>query len=137
MSNPANAKMCRPFTPKSHSLSRSSARAGWEGTSRSSAVARVITTAALERVGLRVATIGSKIASNGVVAVILVINGRVDTDLDPGKQSVGDVVTEVKELGERIVAGVRLNDGPHILVVGGDIHRVGVVRVGGLNGASE
>lgn len=118
-------------------LSCSSARGGRKGASRSSAVARVITTAAGERVGLGVATIGSKVTSNGVVLVILVVNSGVDTDLDPCKKSVGDVVAEVEELGEGIVAGIRLNDGPHVAVVGGDVDGVGVVRVGGLNGTSE
>lgn len=83
------------------------------------------------------ATISSKITSNRVVLVVLVVNGRVDTDLDPGEQSVGDIVAEVEELGERIIAAVRLDDAPHVLIVGGDVDGVGVVRVGGLNSAAE
>lgn len=129
---------CANPSSQNHFLCRSSARGGGEGSSRSSAVARVITTASgLERVGLGVATIGSQVTSNRVVLVVLVVSGGVDTDLDPCKESVGDVVAKVEELRERIVAGICLNDAPHVVVIGGDIDGVGVVRVGGLYSGAE
>lgn len=105
------------------------------GPRRSSAVAT--TTRSSQSVRLGVSTVGSEVASNGVVLVVLVVSSGVDADLDPGKEPVGDVVAQVQELGEGVVVGVGLDNGPHVLVVGGHVDGVGVIGRRRLDGGAQ
>jgi hypothetical protein len=43
-----------------------------------------------------VSTLSIKVGSNAIVRVILVVGGRVDTDLDPGEETVLDGIAEVE-----------------------------------------
>ncbi|KUI61551.1 hypothetical protein VP1G_11287 [Cytospora mali] len=61
----------------------------------------------------------------------------IDTDLDPSKQAISNVITKVDKLRERVEGLRGLNDRPHVLVVAGDGHGVGVVREGSLDGGAE
>lgn len=112
---------------------RSSSRR--HGSRGSSAVAT--TTRSSQSVRLGVSTVGGEVASNGVVVVVLVVSGGVDADLDPSKEPVGDVVAQVQELGEGVVVGVGLDNGPHVLVVGGHVDGVGVVGGRRLDGGAK
>lgn len=82
-------------------------------------------------------TVSSEVASNGVVVVVLVVDSGVDADLDPSKESIGDVVAQVEELGEGVVVGVGLDDAPHVFVVGGHVNGVCVVGGRRLDGGAE
>lgn len=101
------------------------------------------------------ATVRGNVASHDVVLVVLVIrswlkvrrtSGKaidcvvltgVDADLHPSEDTIADIVAEVQVLGEGVVALIGLDDGPHVFVVGGDVDGVGVVRIGGLDGAAQ
>lgn len=61
------------------------------------------------------------------------ISTSVDTDLDPREQTICRAIAEVHKLWERVVGSVRLDDAPHVLVVGGALGGVGVVRLEGLD----
>lgn len=67
--------------------------------------------------------------TDSVVLVFGIVDRGVDTDLDPGKQTVGDVVAEVHVLRDGVERGIGLEDRPHVFIVGGEFHGVGVVRV--------
>lgn len=77
------------------------------------------------------------VTGNVVVRVVGVVRSSVDADLDPRKQSVVQPVAEVQVFREGVVGTGRLLDTPHVFGVGGDILRVGVVRVGVLHGRAE
>ena len=76
-------------------------------------------------------------SGNTVIGVIGVISGSVDSNLDPSEQSIVQTLTEVNILREGIVSAIGLQDTPHIVGVGGDSLRVGVVGVGVLHGTAE
>lgn len=80
-----------------------------------------------------VSTVGSKVCGIGRAGGVV---GRgVDTNGDPGEQTVGDVVgVQVDKVGEGVVGRVVCCSGrPHVAVVCGDVDVVGVVRGRRLN----
>lgn len=77
------------------------------------------------------------VSSNAVVGVVGVVGSGVDTDLDPGEQTVLDAVTEVEELREWVVGAGGLLDTPHIVGIAGDFLGVGGVGVGVLYGGAQ
>lgn len=87
--------------------------------------------------GVLVSTILVIVTSNVIVRVVGVVRSSVDADLDPRKQSVVQPVAEIQVFREGVVGTGRLLDTPHVFGVGGDILRVGVVRVGVLHGRAK
>lgn len=83
------------------------------------------------------ATVLAEVGSNAVVVIGLVVGRGVDTNLDPGEETVGDILAQVDELGEGVVGLVGLEDGPHVLGVGGDLDGVGVVGGEFLDGLAQ
>lgn len=77
------------------------------------------------------------VSSNAVVGVVGVVGSGVDTDLDPGEQTVLDAVTEVQELREGIVGAGGLLDTPHVVGIASNILGVGGVGVGVLNSGTQ
>lgn len=83
------------------------------------------------------AAISFEIAGNAVVRVVRVVRSGIDTDLNPGKETIIKIITEIDVLGECVVRAVRLLNTPHVVRVRGDALRVGVVWVGILNGTAQ
>ena len=83
------------------------------------------------------ATVRIVVRGDAVVGVVCEISGGVDSNLNPCKQAIVEVIAKVKVLREGVVGTVGLFDTPHVLRVGGDILRVGVVRVGVLYRGTE
>lgn len=77
------------------------------------------------------------VSSNAVVGVVSVVGSGVDTDLDPGEQTVLDAVTEVQELREGVVGAGGLLDTPHVVGIASNILGVGGVGVGVLNSGTQ
>lgn len=77
------------------------------------------------------------VSSNGVVVIIRPISRGVQTDLFPRKKAILDLVTKVEELWERIVVGRSLKYAPHVVRVGNDGLRVGVVWVSSFDGSAQ
>jgi hypothetical protein len=75
------------------------------------------------------ATIGIDVSSDRIVLVINVIGSGIETDLDPSKQTIANVITKIDVLREGIVGCACLDNIPHVIVVGGDGLGIGVVRV--------
>lgn len=82
-------------------------------------------------------TISVVVSGNGVVRVIRIIISSVNTNLNPSKQPIIQVITEVDILREGIISTISLLNTPHILGVGGDALRVGAVGVSILDGGAE
>ena len=83
------------------------------------------------------ATISFEVGGNAVVRVVRVVRSCIDTDLNPSKETVIKVITEIDVLGEWVVRAVRLLNTPHVVRVRGDALRVGVVWVGILHGTAQ
>lgn len=83
------------------------------------------------------AAISFEIGGNAVVRVVRVVRSCIDTDLNPGKETVIKVITEIDVLGEWVIRAVRLLNTPHIVRVRGDALRVAVVWVGILHGTAQ
>jgi hypothetical protein len=75
------------------------------------------------------ATIGIDVSSDRIVLVINVVGSGIETDLNPSKQTIANVITKIDVLGEGIVGCACLDNVPHVIVVGGDGLGVGVVWV--------
>lgn len=81
--------------------------------------------------------IGIDVSSDRVILVIDIIGSGIKTNLDPSKQTIANIVTEVDILREGIVGGACLNDIPHVLVICRDGLGVGVVWVDLFDGCAQ
>lgn len=81
-------------------------------------------------VAVLVTTICLEVGRNAVVRVVGKVRGGIEANLDPGKETVIEVVTQIDVLGERVVGTVGLQHAPHVVRIRGDGLSVGVVRVG-------
>jgi len=84
-----------------------------------------------------VSTISLKGSRNRVVRGIRLVSSDVDTDLDPGKETILDAITKVQVLWVWVIVVLGLHDGPHVVGVGGDGLGVGGVWVCGFDGRAE
>lgn len=83
------------------------------------------------------AAISFEIGGNAVVRVVRVVRSCIDTNLNPGKETIIKVIAEIDVLGEWVIRAVRLLDAPHVVRVRGDALRVGVVWVGIFHGTTQ
>lgn len=83
------------------------------------------------------ATLRIDISSHIVILSINVIGSGIKTNLNPSKQTIADIVTEIDVLREGIISRACLNNIPHVFVIGGDGLGVGVVGVDFLDGSAE
>lgn len=81
-------------------------------------------------VGVLVSTVFLIVRSNAVVRVLGVVGRGIDTDLDPREETILQSLTQVQVFREGIVLIRRLHNTPHVVRVGGDGLRSGVVRGG-------
>jgi hypothetical protein len=72
-------------------------------------------------VGVGMTALSIKVSSYRVVLVVNVTRGGVDTDLDPSKESIGDVPDQVDVLQEWVIVSTGLHNAPHVLVVAGTV----------------
>lgn len=76
-------------------------------------------------------------SSNSGIVVIGVVGSTIDTNLDPRKETIGDGVTNVDKLWERIEVVLSPDNAPHVVVVRSDGLCVFVVWGSRLNLGSE
>lgn len=74
------------------------------------------------------AAITGQVSSNTVVLIRGVVGSGIDTNLDPGKDSILNRVSQVDVLREGVIRLISLKNRPHILLVAGHLDSVGVVR---------
>jgi hypothetical protein len=82
-------------------------------------------------------TISLQVASNRIVRRAGLVGSGIDTDLNPSKQAIGDIVTKEHELWERIIGSASSNNGPHILSIRSDGLGIGVVGISTLDSRSK
>lgn len=83
------------------------------------------------------AAISFEIGGYAVARVVRAVGSGIDTDLNPGKETVIKVITEIDVLRERAVRAVCLFNNPHAVRVPGDALRVGVLKVGIFHGTVQ
>lgn len=88
-------------------------------------------------VAVLVTTVSLEVGGNAIVRIVRVVCGGIETNLDPGKETVIKIVTQIDVLGERVVGTVGLQHAPHVVRIRGDGLSVGVVRVGIFHCAAE
>lgn len=88
-------------------------------------------------ISIRIPAILPPISRNAIIVIIRIIRRRINTNLDPRKQPILNLLAQIHILWERIVSGTSLLDTPHVVVVGNDVLRVRVVGICGFDGGAE
>lgn len=118
------------------SLSILCASAAGHSTSRHTSTRSTTTTHSLT-ISIRIPAILPPISRNAIVIVVGIIRRRINTNLNPRKQPILNLLAQIHILWERIVSRTSLLNTPHVVVVGYDVLRVRVVGVCGLDGGAE
>jgi len=82
-------------------------------------------------------TVGIDVSSHRVILSINIVGSGIKTNLNPSKQAITNIITEIDILREGIVGGACLDNIPHVVVVGCDGLGVGVVWIDFLDGSAE
>lgn len=106
-------------------------------TRRTTRTITATTTAHSLAISIGVPAVLPQIGCNAIIVVIRIIRRRIDTDLNPRKQPILNLLAQIHILRERIVSCTSLLDTPHVFVVGDNVLRVRVVGVCGLDGGAE
>lgn len=103
----------------------------------STTVTTTTTTTHSLTINIRIPAILPPISRNTIIVIIRIIRRRINTNLDPRKQPILNLLAQIHILRERIVSGTSLLDTPHVVVVGDDVLRVRVVGICGFDGGAE
>jgi hypothetical protein len=84
-----------------------------------------------------VSAIRLQVSRNTIIAIVGVVSGDINTDLNPGEQAILNAVSEIHELREWVVVVLGLDNGPHVFSIAGDGLCVGVVRRDSFNSTAK